>query len=183
MRSMRILALIPIVAALAGPVRAEADLTAEPGAFDRIEAGIICAPEDGRREAAPDTRLGYVNLVDGDITMGLAARRIPAMDGLAFGVLVTLADAVGTQEVTIIVTHPPMGPGGSTRDVWQSNLSGGRQSANFFRFEYPEERVPGAWTISAMADERVLYTAKFEVVDPAAMPAFISPCEQPPQLS
>ena len=85
--------------------------------------------------------------------------------------------------MTIIVTHPPMGPEGSTRDTWEGNFFAGSPTASFFRFEYREEQVPGDWTIQAVAGDRVLYTARFEVVDPVEMPDFADPCAAPPEIS
>ena len=137
----------------------------------------------GRHEPAPGTRLGYVNLVDGEIMVGLATGRVPAIPGLAFGVLATVADAGAAAGVTIIVTHPPMGTEGSTRDIWTSDFFAGSPTASFFRFEYPDELVPGDWTLQAVAGDRVLYTARFQVVVPAAMPHFANPCQEPPQIS
>jgi hypothetical protein len=183
MRIMRMCALALPLAALAGPALAQADVTADPGSFTRIEAGILCVDGQGHHEPAPDTRLGYVNIVDGDIVLGLAARRVPAIPGLAFGVVAMVAESGGTAGVSIIVTHPPMGNEGSTRDVWQNDFVTGAQTASFFRFEFPEEQVPGEWTIQAVSDSRVFYTARFQVVDPAAMPGFVNPCREPPPIS
>ena len=180
---MRMLVLSLTVAALAQGALADADVTGDPGVFSRIEAGIVCAAENGRREPAPGTRLGYVYMVGGDLTLGLSTRRVPALPGLSFGVLATAAEGNEALGVTIIVTHPPMGAEGSTRDTWESNFFAGSPTASFFRFEYPEERVPGEWTIQAVAGDRVLYSARFEVVHPAAMPDFVDPCQKQPQVS
>ena len=180
---MRMLALSLAVAAVAGPAHAQADVTADPGSFTRIEAGILCVDRTGRREPAPGTRLGYVHVVEGEIVLGLAARRIPAIPGLSFGVLATVAEAGQMVGATIIVTHPPMGTDGSTRDTWAGGFVTGSPTASFFRFEYPEELVPGDWTLQAVVGDRVLYTARFQVVAPAAMPSFVNPCEQPPPVS
>ena len=180
---MRLLALSLAVASLTGPALAQADVTAAPGSFTKVEAGILCVDRTGRREPAPGTRLGYVYIVEGDIVLGLAARRIPAIPGLAFGVLATVAEAGQTAGTTIIVTHPPMGTDASTRETWAGGFVAGSPTASFFRFEYPEELVPGDWTLQAVAGDRVLYTARFQVVAPAAMPSFADPCKQPPQVS
>lgn len=180
---MRRLALSLAVVALAGPAHAQADVTHDPGSFTRIDAGILCVDRLGRREPAPGTRLGYVYVTDGQIVLGLAARRIPAIPGLSFGVLATVAQAGQMSDATIIVTHPPMGTDGSTRDAWAGSFVAGSPTASFFRFEYPEELVPGDWTLQAVAGDRVLYTARFQVVAPAAMPSFADPCKQPPQVS
>lgn len=151
--------------------------------FANIDAGIVCAAEASRREPAPDTRTGFIDLVEGDITLGLSGGRIPALPGLAFGVVTRVADGGGAPGATVVVVHPPMGADRTERESWTTDFVAGDATANFFRFDYPEERVPGPWTMQAELDGRVLYTARFEVVDPALMPNFVNPCEMPPQLS
>jgi hypothetical protein len=181
MEGMRGIALfLPVLPSAA---LATADLAADPAVFDRIDAGIICAPAPSGREPAPGTRIGFIDLVDGEITLGQATPRIPALPGLAFGVVARVAEHAGAADVTITVTHPPMGADGIMRETWQTDLMPGGPTANFFRFDYPEERVPGDWTLQAEQDGRVLYAARFQVVDPRLMPGFVDPCAVPPQLS
>ncbi len=168
---------------LVSPAFADTHVTGDMGFFSEIDAGVICAAEASNREPAPGTRTGFIDLVEGEITLGLATPRIPAIPGLAFGVVATIAEGGGADGVTILVTHPPMGADGTARESWQSDFVPGNRTANFFRFDYPEERAPGPWTLQAELDGRVLYSARFEVVDPATMPYFVSPCEMPPQLS
>lgn len=167
---------------LAAPALAAGNVTADMSMFDRIGSGVLCAAEPTSREPAPGTRLGFIDLVEGEITLGLPAQRIPALPGLAFGVQAMVGSA-GATGVTIIVTHPPMGADGTVRETWETDFTPGNSTANFFRFDYPEERVPGDWTLQAELDGRVLYTARFQVVDPMLMPNFVNPCEMPPQLS
>jgi hypothetical protein len=180
---MRIHALCLAFLPLAQSALADADVTTSPGTFTRLEAGILCVDGQGHHEPAPTTRLGYVNIVEGEITLGLATQRVPAIPGLAFGVVAMVAETGGTSGVSIIVTHPPMGSDGSRRDVWQNDFVAGAQTASFFRFEFPEEEVPGDWTIQAVAEDRIFYTARFQVVDPGAMPGFVNPCREPPPIS
>lgn len=183
MQIMRLAVLILATLVTGHAARAQSDITADNGFFARLQAGILCVDGTSRHEPAPSTRLGYVNLVDGQIVLGLATRRVPAIPGLAFGVVANVADVGGQAGVSIVVTHPPMGSDGSTRDVWQNDFVAGEQSSSFFRFEYPEELVTGDWTIQAEAGTRVFYTARFRVVDPGAMPGFVNPCLEPPPVS
>jgi hypothetical protein len=132
---------------------------------------------------APDTRLGYVNQLKGEVVLGQAARRIPARMGLSFGVVMTAADNAMPAEVTIIVTYPPMGPEGRTRGTWPSAILPGSSTAKFYTFEFAEELVPGPWTMQATAGDTLLYTARFEVVPESAMPGFADPCDGPPPTS
>lgn len=168
---------------LASSALADSHVTGDMSVYAAIEAGIVCAAEASSREAAPDTRTGFIDLVEGEITLGLATARVPALPGLAFGVVAQVADNGEVRGATIIVIHPPIGAEGTVRESWRSDLVPGNRTANFFRFDYPEEQAPGPWTLQAELDGKVLYTARFEVVDPALMADFVNPCEMPPQLS
>jgi len=177
---MRALVLLSLIAT---PALAAGDITGDPVMFTALDAGIICAAGDRRREAAPDTRAGFIELLEGSSTLGLSARRIPALPGLAFGVAATMVETAEAQGVTLIVTHPPMGTDGTTRETWQSDFPPGGSVVNFFSFDLPEERVTGPWTMEARFEGRLLYVARFEVLDPAAMPDFVNPCIEPPPIS
>jgi hypothetical protein len=180
MGGMRVL---PLLFALAPAAPAFAEVTGDRTFFATLEAGILCVDGTSTSEPAPGTRLGYIDTVEGDISLGLATTRIPALPDLSFGVISTVIDGQGATGVTIIVSHPPMGTEGSTRDAWQRDFYGGGQDASFFSFDYPEELVTGDWTMQAMLGDRLLYEASFVVVDPGAMPGFASPCQMPPQIS
>lgn len=180
---MRSAILVLSVATLTCPAVALAKVTADPAFFTEATAGIVCVSGVSTSEAAPGTRLGYIDTVRGEIVMGLAADRIPAIPGLSFGVISQVADTAGAAGVTMIVTHPPMGPEGSTRDTWQRDFFGGNPNASFFQFDFPEELVTGDWTMQAVLGDRVLLFSRFQVVDPGAMPGFVNPCREPPPIS
>jgi hypothetical protein len=165
-------------------------LAAAPAAgaaeWDRAELadfafGIVCAGAPGARTPAPDTIAGFVELVDGHIFVGRETARIPALPGLAFGIVARSRTA--HPEVTVTVEHPPMATAGATRQVWLSAFDGEAAAANFYRFDQPYERVPGTWRITAAAGGRILYDVVFEVVDPALMPGFTDPCPGPVPVS
>ena len=177
---MRALVLLSLIGT---PAFAAGDITGDPAMFTTLDAGIICKEGDRRREAAPDTRSGYIEVLEGPSRLGLSARRIPAVPGLGFGVVARMSETEEALGVTLVVTHPPMGAEGTVRESWQSDFLPGESIVNFFSFDLPEERVTGPWTMEALYQGRVLYTARFEVVDPAAMPDFVSPCREPPPIS
>lgn len=177
---MRVLILLSVIGT---PALAAGDITGDPAMFTALDAGIICTAGNRTREAAPDTRSGYIELLDGTSTLGLSARRIPAVPGLAFGVIAEMSETDEAQGATVIVTHPPMGEDRTERETWQSDFLAGDTVMNFFSFDLPEERVTGRWTIEARFEGRTLFSARFEVVDPAVMPDFVSPCIEPPPIS
>ncbi len=177
MRLALAICLFPL-AAQAGP-----NIVADPALFVTLGAGIICADPPSEHQPAPDTISGFVDLVDGTVYLGRPAFRVPALPDLAFGVAGQVAPLSGAQGVTIHVTHPPMAPSGVTSQSWVSDFLPDSTTANFFRFDLPEERVPGLWTMQATLDGQVLYEASFEVVDPARLPGFTDPCAPPPPIS
>jgi len=177
MRFVVLLAMFPLAA------QADGNLVADPAVFAKLGAGIICADPPSEQQPAPGTISGFVDLVDGAVYLGRPAFRVPALPGLAFGVTGQVAPLAGVQGVTINIIHPPMAPSGVTRQSWVSDFVPDSSTANFFRFDLPEERVPGLWTMEATLDGRVLYEASFEVVDPARMPGFIDPCAPPAPIS
>lgn len=154
----------------------------DTSAFRSFAWGIICAEDSGERIAAPDTMAGFIDIYAGKPHIGRATTRIPAIEGLAFGI-VAQANGVDLSAVTARVNHPPMGTGGVTRQSWESFFSAAEPSSNFFRFDYPEERVPGPWTMEATVEGRVIYSVTFEVVDPSLMPDFVNPCPGPQTIS
>ncbi|MCX7889654.1 MAG: DUF3859 domain-containing protein [Rhodobacteraceae bacterium] len=148
----------------------------DPALLDRFGYGIICAEESGERAAAPGTIAGYIDIYAGRPWIARPTLRVPALPGLAFGVLARASDAMPEGEVTVTMTHPPMAPSGQSVESWSSAFSRDEAGANFFRFDIPEERVPGRWTMEAFVDGRAVYRVTFDVVDPGALPGFINPC-------
>ncbi len=170
-----------LLAGLLAAPAAAAPPTHDAALLDRIDWGIICAGRSGRQEVAPDTMLGFIDLYEGEAGVGLRTQTLPALPELAFGVVAWAVTDL--DDVTITVTHPPMAPAGTTRQSWVATFAAGQGAANFFRFDLPEERVPGLWRFVATQGDRIVYEASFEVVDPALMPAFTDPCPGPVPVS
>lgn len=141
-----------------------------------IDHGIICqVTPEGSREA-PDTIMGAINLVGQNREMDITTRVVPAKTGISFGVKFTLLPGAGDRDVTVIVTHPPMGPEGITRETWVAPLAEGRNSLNLFTFEYPYELVTGEWIMAIEEGGERLMEQRFEVVSELAAPAVLSVC-------
>ena len=137
-------------------------LSPEIGLF---EAGVLCAAEPVATQPAPDTIAGFINVIDGDPEFVSHGRLVPAVIGISFGVR-SAAVAQEFPVVEIIVTHPPMGPDGVTRQSYLSDIGTTAPSMSFYAFEFDEELVLGDWTFTAMAGEEILWSAGFEVVSP-----------------
>lgn len=165
-----LLALVPLAAAAEPP---EADLRAPEIAL--FEAGILCAPEAVGTEPAPDTVAGFTNVIEGDPGFVSHGRLVPAVIGVGFGVRAQ-SKAADFPAVTMVVTHPPMGPEGVTRQSYGSAIGSADTSLSYYHLEYDYELVIGRWTFTALDGDRVLYAAVFDVVPPAEVPELASIC-------
>lgn len=151
----RLTALAAGLALLAVPAAAQVRL---------IEAGIIC-PREARGELieAPGTEAGHIRQIEEGVGFDLFARTVPTMDDLSFGFRTALKPGTGPTPVTVVVTHPPMGPRGVTREEWQDVMVPGETSLNLFTFEMDYEKVEGPWTFSIEIDGAPVVRVPFEV--------------------
>ncbi|SFI83818.1 DUF3859 domain-containing protein [Jannaschia pohangensis] len=131
-----------------------------------VEAGIICPREStGALIDAPGTEAGFIRRIDEGLTFDLPDRTVPTLDNLSFGFRTALKPGVGSQAVTVVVTHPPMGERGVIREEWDDVIEAGSQSLNLFTFELPYEKVPGAWVFSIEIDGEPVVSVPFEVTE------------------
>ncbi|MCR8547981.1 DUF3859 domain-containing protein [Salipiger sp. P9] len=164
------------LAAFAAPAPAVA---AESYAHDPmilIDHGVICQVTAQGARPAPDTLLGEINLIEQTRDMDVTTRVVPAKAGISFGIKFTLRPGTGERDMRVIVTHPPMGPEGITRESWTAAVSEGRSSLNLFTFEFPYEMVPGEWVMALEAEGERLMEQRFEVVPELAAPGVLSVC-------
>jgi hypothetical protein len=149
------LRLAALLATLALPVSAQVQL---------IEAGIICPRiVSGEMVEAPDTEVGAIRMIDQALSFDLDARKVPTITNLGFGFRVALEPGIAEQDITIVVTHPPMGERGVTRQAWRDRLVAGETNMNLFTFEFDYEKVPGLWTFSVEVDGEAVVSVPFEV--------------------
>lgn len=166
---LRPLALVLLTAA---PLRAEEVVTS---AIADLQAGVICAPEVIDEVPAPDTIAGVQNVIADDPPFVTTGRTVPAVIGIGFAIK-SMAAKQDLLIVTIVVTHPPMGPDGVTRESYQSAIWTDAYALTAWQFEYDYELVTGPWTVSAWAGDRMVYSVAFEVVPPEMMPELASVC-------
>lgn len=138
-------------------------------------SGVICPPETTGERAAPGTVAGVTHVIEEQPPFVSDGNRVPAVIGIGFGVKATVVFAEGLP-VTMVVTHPPMGPEGVTRQHFDSSISGFDRSLTFYQFDYPYELLVGRWTMSAMSGETVIYQTSFDVVPPRQMPELAGVC-------
>ena len=102
------------------------------------------------------------------------SREIPAVAGLRFGVR-TMSLVREYPEVTITITHPPMGPEGITQQSYVTWIPLWTKIDGYL-LEFDRDLVPGDWTISAAEGEVPLFAVHFTLVDPAEMSGMDGVC-------
>jgi hypothetical protein len=142
-----------------------------------LDYGIYCAQEPERRDPAPDTASGVLNIVPVIPEFQFRQKLVPAELDIGFGVLVTAAPGLIHDPVTVTVTHPPYPDSGIEVETWVSNIEDLSPSLMGFSFDTPNELLLGEWTFSAHTmDGEELFHIAFEVVQPELMPQVLSSC-------
>jgi len=157
---------------IASPLRAEDVVTS---AIADLQAGVICAPEVIDHVPAPDTVAGVQNVIEGDPPFVTTGRTVPAVIGIGFAIK-AIAAGQDLPDVTIVVTHPPMGENGTRRQSYQSAIWMDDYGLTAWQFEYDYELVTGPWTVEAWAGDRMVYSVTFDVVPPEMMPELARAC-------
>lgn len=139
--------------------------------------GIYCAQEPERRDPAPDTASGHLNIVPTIPEFQFRQKFVPAEIGIGFGVLATAAPGLVHDLVTVTVTHPPYPDSRIEVERWTTDIDDLGPSLMGFSFDTSSELVLGEWTFSAhTSDGTELFHIAFEVVQPELMPQVISSC-------
>ncbi|GAB5448847.1 DUF3859 domain-containing protein [Gymnodinialimonas sp.] len=138
--------------------------------------GLYCAQEPDRRDPAPGTASGVINLVPLIPDFQFRQKLVPAEIGIGFGVLATAPPGVLHDPVTVTVTHPPYPDSGIEVETWVTDIDDGLNLIGF-SFDHAHELVLGEWTFSAQTlDGEELFHIAFEVIAPELMPQVISAC-------
>lgn len=132
------------------------------------EIGLHCPYEIASRTAAPDTVIGTVDTIAGRASAVQLTHTVPAILGLAFGVQLKLIPGASYNDVQVLVTHPPMGEDGTTSQSWSTDTQSAGWTVNMYRFDFPQELLPGTWNISLVGDGRVVFSTDFNVIAPPA---------------
>jgi hypothetical protein len=170
---MRLTLFISIL--LATPACAAPDTFVSP-AIGALESGVICPPPSVGDAPAPGTVAGVTHLVNEDPPFVSMSRRVPAVLGIGFGVKTLTADILGLSDVTMTVTHPPMGKDGATQQSFLTRIDGGTPSLTFYQFDFAYELVQGTWEMEAVKDGEVLYRTTFDIVAPKDAPELARIC-------
>lgn len=141
-----------------------------------LETGVICPPEPVGTRPAPGTVAGTTHVIDDEPPFVSNSHRVPAVLGIGFGVKAMSEDQFGLDNVTMVVTHPPMGDGAVESQNFLTSISGVDPSLTFYQFDYDYELLIGTWEMTAMHEGEVLYTTSFEIVPPSQVPELASVC-------
>jgi hypothetical protein len=177
---MRMPALVAVLLAL--PFAAVSQ-SATTDAIAYLRAGVVCGPPVVGSSPAPDTIAGSTHLIDETPPFIAEITQVPAVIGIGFGVKAQALDPLGLSDVTVIVTHPPMGEAGVTRQSYASWISGTEPSMTFYQFDNEYERVTGTWTFTGVRGGAELFSVDFEVVPPDALPGLAEACRYGELLS
>ncbi|SHF19849.1 protein of unknown function [Loktanella atrilutea] len=163
------------LAALTLAPQVQAEAMTSP-AIAQLETGVICPPPSVGESPAPGTLAGSTHLIEDEPPFVSSSSRVPAVIGIGFGTKSMTADLFGLQDVTMTVTHPPMGKDGITSQTFQTRIDGTEPSLTFYQFDYTYELVQGPWQMEASKDGEVLFRTEFEVVPPKAVPELARVC-------
>jgi hypothetical protein len=136
-----------------------------------FSAGVLCTPGAATRTSAPQTQVGFTNLVKGTPQIRFLQQKVPAALGVSFGVV------FNPDKPLLGVRNLTYRPGAARPDIYYGDISGQPGRYRGFGFEYPEELQTGLWRFEAWQGDRLLYLAEFEVVPAAAMPEMVAQCQ------
>ncbi|MCU0802654.1 MAG: DUF3859 domain-containing protein [Rhodobacteraceae bacterium] len=168
---MRLLLALVMMLVTAAPAR-PMDPVIGPMMAD-VQFGVFCALTPTGRAAAPGTLSGWIHQIDGPFAFDWPGQnRVPARIGIAFGVIATAAPDGFVADAEIRVFRP----GATTPETWQSSFGDQEPSLAFFRFDRPDELIPGRWAFEASQAGNRLYRVEFEVLPPAESAGVAAAC-------
>ncbi|MCA0918952.1 DUF3859 domain-containing protein [Pseudooceanicola nanhaiensis] len=166
---------------LAGPAQSEAgDFVSAP--LELIESGLFCPHDSHGRAEAPDTELGYINLVPAGTRVDFATHVAPGELGMGFGIRFQLAEGAAPRRARIVITHPPIGPAQVTRESWVVTLDT-TPSLSQFVFSEDYEIQTGLWVMEIVTEDETLLRQSFTVVPAGDTLISVKMCEGPSLLS
>jgi Domain of unknown function (DUF3859) len=137
---------------------------------DIVDFGIYCRPSVAGTEAAPDTSLGYVNVLAEDPVFRHQQQEVPAIIGVSFGVLAL------SHQTILNARMETYRPGKTSPDVWYADMYEGQTKSRGFTFEFEDELLVGLWRMEAWDGDTRLYIIEFDVVPPSALPGIGADC-------
>lgn len=134
------------------------------------KVGIYCRMETDGREAAPDTDLGYIQILAATPEFVFEQREVPARLGISFGVMSTSDRDILDARIEVYRPDTPK------PDVWYSTFVANSPMLRGFSFDFAHELVPGIWRFAAFDGDIELYSVEFEVLPGSELPGISSDC-------
>ncbi len=160
------------------PAGAASDIWFDDTLVASLKVGLICSLHSQGSLAAPETELGSITRIGQPPEIVWQGTRIPAVMGLAFGVV---AQAIGPEPIAdlrLTIRHPPFLGTGTNRQAWAMDILPGVATGNVYSFDFPHELVTGTWTFESRApDGALIYRVAFQVVPPEAAPLQAQLCD------
>lgn len=136
-----------------------------------VDYGIYCETESTGTQPAPETSLGYIDMLPGVPEMIYRQQTIPARLGTSFGVVIQAdRDIPGARIET-------WKPGAARAETWYDDIFAGSPQMRGFAFDYPEEIILGTWRMEAWEGSTRLYSVEFEVQPSEKLPGVTSDCK------
>lgn len=173
------LRLAPILTALCLALPA----SAQEAGLRLLDHGVICQVVSEGTIAAPQTEQGRLNLIAQDRDIDVTTTLVPAELGISFGIRFISEGGGAPQPVSVVLTHPPMGPRGVTRQSWVTVLHPDDPGLALFTFEFPYEMVTGRWTLALEGEGVRLAEQGFDVVPAEAAATVLAACPGPVPMS
>jgi hypothetical protein len=143
--------------------------TAIPG-IRITDFGVYCRPDSEGTEPAPETSLGYINLLSALPEFVHRQQDIPATMGTSFGVVVQADRDILQARIET------WKPGRDQPEIWYTDLFADTPRMRGFAFDFPEEVILGTWRMEAWDGDTRLYSVEFEVRPAESLPGISSDC-------
>lgn len=170
---MRRTALAAFLVLCAGPLLADPAPPVLGPAVADLQVGVFCASQAMEQHPAPGTLSGWIHVPANEIAFQWPDRQVvPASLGLAFGVKARLASGVEVPQADMRVYRPGL----TIPDRWTTSFGDLTRTSAFFRFDRPEELIPGLWRVEAWDGPTQIYAVDFQVVPADALPGIVAAC-------
>lgn len=157
-----------LVFALAFPslCAAEQNTWHDPAMIADFQVGIFCKPKASGSSQADDTIKGTVERLSESPVLGRESVIVPAIDQINFGVKAR-EKYFSAEEVTITVTHPPLGKNRVRKESWKTRMEVHKVTYHGYYLGLSDGDPTGNWTIVGTRGGVRLFEAHFKVVRPS----------------
>lgn len=165
-----ILRLVPVLCLAAPAALADPAAPALSPGVQLVDYGIYCITESTGTQPAPETSLGYIDMLPGVPEMIYRQQAIPGRLGTSFGVVIQVDRDIPDARIET------WKPGAARAETWYDDIFADSPQMRGFAFDYPEEIILGLWRMEAWEGDTRLYSVEFEVQPAETLPGVTSDC-------